>query len=213
MHGQSLLKKCLNEMKSTQLSRRDLEMEATAFFEDRATTSCMKKWSRIHLQLRARQHVVFEVREKCIKKTSRRILAHWRQRAFQKQDLGVRGSMERSNSSFREKAAPWTQLGDDRIVDDWTDGNDEAAISTTIPGYLSTPSKKMSRVSTMTKLPSTTPSAPLSTPVERQLRAQYSGGVLPSFRRRIGRSLLGREGTALDLDEESKTRDGEVDIE
>lgn len=202
----SLLEKHFNELKLSLINRRGLEMEAAAFFEDHAVNLCMKRWSRVYLQLRARQHLVFELREKHLKKTSRRMLAHWLQRTSQRQGLTGTRDHEKSNLRSLEGAASWIESGDDRNVDEWTDGVDDVTTSTPMPGYLSTPSRRMPRAKATIRLPSTTPSAPLSTPVERQLRAQYSGGPLPSFRRRIGRSLLGRERTPLDLEEESRIR-------
>jgi protein SFI1 len=209
----SLLEKRFNELKLSLISHRGLEMEATAFFEDHAVALCMKKWSRVYLQLRARQHLVFELREKHLKKTSRRMLAHWLQRTSQRQHLVGTRNHEKSNLRSMEGAASWIESGDDHNVDAWADGVDDGATSTPVPGYLSTPSRRMSRAKATAKLPSTTPNAPLSTPVERQLRAQYSEGPLPSFRRRIGRSLVGREGTPLDLEEESRIRTNEEAVE
>jgi protein SFI1 len=200
----SLLEKHFNKLKLSLISRRGLEMEATTFFEDHAVTLCMKRWSRVYLQLRARQHLVFELHEKHLKKTSRRMLAHWLQRTSQRQRLTDTRDREMSNLRSLEGAESWIGSGDDPDVDEWADGVDDVMSSTPMPGYLSTPSRRMPRAKATIRLPSTTPSAPLSTPVERQLRAQYSGGPLPSFRRRIGRSLLGREGTSLDLGEESR---------
>lgn len=203
---QSLLEKHFNKLKLSLNSHRGLEMEATAFFEDHAVTLCMKRWGRVYMQLRAWQHLVFELREKYLKRTSRRMLTHWLQRTSQRRRLMGTRDHEKSNLRSLERGASWIESGDDPNVDEWADGVDDVTTSTPMPGYLSTPSRRMSRAKVTTRLPSTTPSAPLSTPVERQLRAQYSGRPLPSFRRRIGRSLLGREGTQLDLEEESRIR-------
>jgi protein SFI1 len=204
-----LLGKHFNELKLSLINHRGLEMEATAFFEDHAVTLCMKRWSRVYMQLRARQHLVFELREKHLKKTSRRMLTHWLQRTAQRPRLTGTRNHGKSNLRSLEGAVSWIEPGDDPNVDEWADGVDDVTTSTPMPGYLSTPSRRMSRAKAMTRLPSTTPSAPLSTPAERQLRAQYSGGPLPSFQRRIGRSLLGREVTSLDLEEESRIRSKE----
>jgi protein SFI1 len=208
-----LLERHLNDLKLGLNSRRGSEMEATAFFEEHAITSCMKRWGRVYLQLRARQHLVFELREKHLKKTSRRVLAHWLQRTSQRQSLASTRSHKRCTLRSLEAAASWIESVDDRNIDEWADGVDDVTNSTPMPGYLSTPSRRMSRAKATTRLPSTTPSALLSTPVERQLRAQYLGGPLPSFRRHIGRSLLGREGIPLDLEEESRIRTQEEAIE
>jgi protein SFI1 len=167
----------------------------------------------VYLQLRARQHLVFELREKHLRKTSRRVLVHWLQRTSQRRSLAGTRSYKRSTLRSLEAAASWIESVDNRNVDEWVDGVDDVTNSTPMPGYLSTPSRRMSRAEATTRLPSTTPNAPLSTPVERQLRAQYLGGPLPSFRRRIGRSLLGREGIPLDLEEEYRIRTQEEGVE
>jgi protein SFI1 len=201
-----LLERHLNKMKLSLLSRRGGEVEAAAFFEEHATALCMKKWGRVNLQLRARQHLVFELREKHLKKTTRRVLAHWLQRTSQRQYLASTRNHKEDNLPLLDGSASWIESGDDGNVNEWGNGADDVMASTPMPGYLSTPSRRMSRAKATARLPSTTPSAALSTPVERQLRAQYSGGPLSSFRRRIGRSLLGREGTPLDLEDESGIR-------
>ncbi len=208
----SLLEKHLNEIKLSLINRRGLEMEAAAFFEGRAVVLCMKKWARVYLQLRARQHLVFELHEKHLKKTTRRVVAHWLQRTSQRQRLAGTGNHEKNNLRSLEGTASWIESIDGN-VDEWADGVDDVTTSTPMPVYLSTPSRRISRAKAVTRLPSTTPSAPLSTTVERQLRAQYSGGPLASFRRRIGRSLLGREGTPLDLEDGSRARTEEEAVE
>src|SRR6202030_2020316 len=81
-------------------------------------------------------------------------------------------------------------FGGEMEIDEWARGVDEAAVSTPIPGYLSTPSKRTERAMAVAARFSTTPKAPLSTPFERQLRAQYSGGGLQSLRKGPGRSAL-----------------------
>jgi protein SFI1 len=54
---------------------------------------------------------------------------------------------------------------------------------------------------------STTPKAPLSTPFERQLRAQWSGGLLPPLRKDRGKSNLSIGGGFEDIVERNVNND------
>lgn len=194
---QFLLGKRFNEIKSTLMNHRRLIMAAIRSFEDHATALCMKKWSRVALQLRARQHLVFELREKYMKKTLRKIIFHWKQRAAKQQFLHDSGLRTLNNApspknrvwSSTEMTKDLSEL-DDHEIEDWADRGDETVTSTPLPGYLTTPSKRMPRAAAVAALSSTTPGVPLSTPAERLLRAQYSGGSLPYFRRTLGKSSI-----------------------
>ncbi|KAG9243052.1 Sfi1 spindle body protein-domain-containing protein [Calycina marina] len=96
-----------------------------------------------------------------------------------------------------------------------TAGERDLVPVTPVPGYLSTQWRKTERVSAAAaRFISTTPKAPLSTPIERQLRAQYSvGGIqvgessiqpdsilLPAISRgALGKSRLGKNVGFADL--------------
>ena len=88
------------------------------------------------------------------------------------------------------RAEAWSDFGDGLQIDEWARGVDEAAVSSSVPGYLSTPSKRTERVMAVAAKFSTTPKAPLSTPFERHLRAQWSGSLLPPIRKDRGKCTL-----------------------
>jgi protein SFI1 len=210
MEEQSLLRKHFAEMRLSLVNHQQLAVEAINLSEERTTASSIKKWSRMALQLRASQHLVLELREKYLKKTMRKIMTHWRQGTSVKQRLGASGFEEppndrmglwKSKVGFRERAESWSEFDGNHHVMGWDDELDENPTSTRAPAYLTTPSKKVSRARAIARLPSTTPIVPLSTPAERHLRAQYSGGALPSFRKTLGRSLLSGKGTSANMEE------------
>jgi len=99
----------------------------------------------------------------------------------------------------------WSDFGEEEVrIEELAEELNEAQASSTIPGYLSTPSKRSERVLAVAAKFSTTPRAPLSTPFERQLRAQWSGGLAPSSRRTVGRSRLAFSEGFADIEEGSR---------
>jgi protein SFI1 len=188
MCEQSLLKKRFHDMRRAFSTRQRLEIEAIRYFEDCSISLSVKKWSRVALQLRARQHLAFELREKHGRKVLRKIISHWNQRAPEKRqsthkERNPYAGLDKNTVGIAERMEIWSELGDNPDLNAWADGIGEANSSIPFPGYLSTPSKRSSRARMIARFPSTTPTAPLSTPFERHLRAQYLNRSEPPSRR------------------------------
>ncbi|TAQ89313.1 hypothetical protein B7494_g2375 [Chlorociboria aeruginascens] len=165
-----------------------LNVEASIDFQETRQNQAIRKWRLKSLQVRSQETYAAEVRQKNLKRAFRKIFTYWQQRTAQKRPPAE--VPESTTLDTTERVEAWSELGDD---DEWAKGLEEATFSTPVPGYMSTPSKRTERVlAAAAARYSTTPRAPLSTPAERLLRAQYSGGTLPlSLRRGPGRSTLG----------------------
>jgi protein SFI1 len=194
-------RKLLGYLKISLAGRRNKEREADIVFKEREITISMKKWARAALQIRASQHVVSELCEKHNKKTLRRILAHWYQRISSNPtfpDLSKNNTygefldLERDQLGVTQRAEAWSEFGEDPGIEEWSQVPDHGTSPMPVPGYLSTPSKKMSRIRSLGRLSSTTPVAPLSTPFEKHLRAQYLESSQPSFKRGPGKINVGK---------------------
>lgn len=183
---------------------RELEVEATMTFQERQQSRALKKWSLGTLKLRAQSNYALDIYEKNAKKKFRKILQYWHQKAAQKRPF-IRPNPVQLGITAR--AGTWSDVGDDLEINDWAKGLDEPPASALVPGYLSTPSKRTERAKSIATRFSTTPRMPLSTPIERQFRAQYSGGELPSFRRPFGRSAMGLGGGFADISEKDMSND------
>lgn len=170
---------------------------ANYFYMDHQTSSSMKRWLRVALQLRARHHMVIELNEKHAKRTLRRMVMHWQERAAHLHSSRAITSAASSDTGTRRSSKldflgrPPESTNTD--LDEWEDDGDDTIGPTSLPGYLMTPSRRVTRATATATLSSTTPSAPLSTPAERLLRAHYSGGAVPPSQRALGRSLLGQD--------------------
>ena len=180
----------------------DLTVEAIINFQERQQSRAIKKWNLVALQLRAQSIYATEIQDKNAKRAFRKMFNYWHQKAAEKRPArrikgGGLGQMR-----VTAVAEAWSDFGDDVQGGEWAKGLDEPAPSTPGPGYLSTPSRRTERMAAAAaaaRFSSTTPRAPLSTPFERQLRAQYSGGLLPSQRKGPGRSTLGVGGGFPDI--------------
>jgi protein SFI1 len=183
-----VLRKHFNMWKNRSYALQALDTEAIITWQERRQNRAVKKWSLHALQLRAQTNSALDLREKNAKRTFRKMFAYWHQKAIQRrppkriEEAGQLGSTARAET--------WSDCGGEMEIDEWARGVNEMAISTPIPGYLNTPSKRTERAMAVAARFSTTPKAPLSTPFERQLRAQYSGGGLQSLRKGRGRSAL-----------------------
>jgi protein SFI1 len=167
-----------------------LENEAILTYQEKRETRAFKKWNLAALQLNAQTNYAYDIREKNAKRTFRKMLTYWRQKAALKRPPKIpEPEAPPDELGATARAETWSEYGDG--AEDEANGLNEAVPSTPIPGYLSTPSKRSERVMAVAARFSTTPKAPLSTPFERQLRAQYSGGQLHSFRKGTGRSTMG----------------------
>ncbi|KAL2069740.1 hypothetical protein VTL71DRAFT_14419 [Oculimacula yallundae] len=186
-----------------------LNTEATLTYQEQREIRVVKQWSLLALKIKAQDNYAANIREKNAKKNFRKIFSYWRQKALQKRPVKKVAFAESSQTSTTAKAEAWSDFGEDVEMDDWARELDDAgAVSTPVPGYLSTPSKRTERVMSVAARFSTTPKAPLSTPFERQLRAQWSGGT-PSHRKPLARSALGIDRGFADIPESSMNDDEE----
>lgn len=189
----------------------ELEVEAIINFQERQLSQAIKRWSLLTLQLRSQARYAAEIREKNLKRSFRKTFVYWQQRTSKKPP---------ARSSYREVPDPlgatpraeiWSESEDDTEVGEWTKGLDDPIASTPIPGYLKTPSKRMERVTAAAaRFSSTTPRAPLPSPFDRQMRAQYSGGLPPSVRKGVGKGLLRIGAGFADIAETSHNDDQEA---
>lgn len=187
-----------------------LETEAELTYEENRMSRSVKRWSLLTLQRGAHANYAADVREKNSKKNFRRIFSYWRQKALQKRPQARRVEfMDSAQRGVTQRAEAWSDFGEENEMDEWIGGLDEGggAVSTPIPGYLSTPSKRSGRVLAVAARYSTTPRAPLSTPFEKQLRAQWSGGSAQSARKPPKRSTLGMDQGFADIPESSTSND------
>ncbi|KAH8684712.1 Sfi1 spindle body protein-domain-containing protein [Tricladium varicosporioides] len=200
---ENILKKQFAIWASRSKAYQALKTEAILTYEENRQNRALKKWNLALLQLRAQTNYAYDVREKNAKRTFRKMWTYWRQKAAQKRPPRIVEPEENDQNDrlgITTRAEVWSDFGDGPEGDDWAKGLDDITTSTPIPGYLSTPSKRSERVMAVAARFSTTPKAPLSTPFERQLRAQYSGGQLHSFRKGLGKSTMSMGGFA-DIEE------------
>ncbi|KAK2628015.1 hypothetical protein QTJ16_002661 [Diplocarpon rosae] len=183
-----------------------LETEAVITYQEIRTSRAVKRWSLLALQRGAHSKYAADVREKSAKKNFRKILSYWRHKTIEKRPRAKKGEFDRyPDLDATERAETWSDFEEEKDPTEWSKGLEGA--STSIPGYLSTPSKRSERVTAVAARYSTTPRAPLSTPFERQLRAQYSGGPLHSSRKPLGRSALAVSRGFADIPERSLNND------
>jgi protein SFI1 len=174
---------------------RYLEVEAIINHQERQQSQAVKNWSLLTLQSRSRSHYATGIREKNIKRTFRRMFSYWLQRTLQRRPIIRTETSERGFSDLlgaTARAEAWSEFGEGNDVGEWARVLDGPNVSTPVPGYMNTPSRRMERVSAAAaRFASTTPRATLSTPFERQLRAQYPRSLASSGQRPHGRSRLG----------------------
>jgi protein SFI1 len=185
---QRLLRKFFDTWKDRSLAFQDLNTEAVISSQERQQSRAIKKWELVMLQMRGRGIQAAEVQEKNAKRTFRKMFNYWSQKAAERRPVKYFEDSEAGRPTQlggTARAEAWSDFGDEE--GEWAKGPDEVAHSTPLRGYLSTPSKGKGRVvAAAAKFSSTTPKAPLPT----YLRAQYSGGILPSLRKGPGRSTL-----------------------
>ncbi|KAH8816300.1 Sfi1 spindle body protein-domain-containing protein [Xylogone sp. PMI_703] len=164
--------------------------EADINFDELQESRYMKKWSLRSLQIRAQLAYASEVHDKNSKRMFRKMFTYWQQRTSQRRQLEQNGLgatvMPMGQSIIQGQPKAWSDFGDESETDRVDRKFEMTDIQTPIPGYLNTPSKRNERVlAAAARFSSTTPRVPLSAPMERQLRAQYSGGTL-LFRKKLG---------------------------
>jgi len=178
-------------------------LEANLTYKERRQSRTIKKWSLLSLQLRAQTNYAADICEKNSKRTFRKMFSYWHQKAAQRRPKEEVKISQQNIASCQlgatARAEVWSELGEDLQIEHWVKGVDEAAVTTPVPGYLSTPSKRTERVMAVAAKFSTTPKTPLSTPFERHLRAQWSGGLLPPVRKDRGKSTLSMGGGFEDI--------------
>ncbi|CZR52062.1 uncharacterized protein PAC_01939 [Phialocephala subalpina] len=204
---ENALKKQFTTWKRRWEALQALSTEATIAYQEHRQSRALKKWNLSALQLRSQANYALDIREKNAKRNFRKMLLYWHQKAAATRPT-KRVEMLKSVHFGTSNAEAWSEAEEGLEVEEWAKGLDEVVVlSTPLPGYLSTPSKRSERVMAAAARFSTTPKAPLSTPFERQLRAQYSGGLLPSHRKPLGRSTLGIGGGFADIPESSTNND------
>ena len=206
-----VLRKHFEAWRDRSIAFQDLKVEAIINFQEQRQSRAIKKWKLVVLQLRGRSIQAAEVQEKNAKRTFRKMFNYWHQKAVERRPVKHVEVLEErgpSQMGVTERAEAWSDFGDEAEGDEWAKGLDEPIASTLVPGYLVTPSRRAERVAAAAaRFSSTTPRAPLSTPFERHLRAQYSGGLLPSLRKGPGRSMLGMGGGFPDITDRSTNDD------
>ena len=210
MCREHILRKRLRIWRDRSNALQALNTEAIFTWQERRQGRAVKRWSFVALQLRAQSNYAYEIREKNARRTFRKIFSYWHLKAIQRHPRKRVLMQVTDHFGATAKAEAWSDFGDDLDVDDWAKGLDEVAVATPIPGYLGTPSKRTERVMAVAARFSTTPKAPLSTPIERQLRAQWSGGALKSGRRGAGRSTLGMDRGFADIADSSTNKEREA---
>ncbi len=194
----TVLKKQLIVWKDRANALRAFHTEAVLTYQERRQSRTIKKWGLLSLQLRAQTNYAADICEKNAKRTFRKMFTYWRQKAAQRRPKQKAKILHTCSASGQlgntARAEAWSDFGEDLEIDEWATGIDEITVSTPIPGYLSTPSKRTERVMAVAAKFSTTPKAPLSTPFERHLRAQWSGDLLPPLRKGHGKSTLSLGG-------------------
>jgi len=199
----NVLKKQLIVWRDRSNTLRAFHTEAILTYQERRQSRAIKKWSLLSLQARFQTNYAGDVCEKNAKRTFKKMFTYWHQKAAQrrpKKQLEIpHAGVAPCQLGTTARAEAWSDFGEDLEIDEWAKGVDEATVSTPIPGYLSTPSKRTERVMAVAARFSTTPKAPLSTPFERHLRAQWSGGLLPPIRKYRGKSTLSMGGGFEDI--------------
>jgi protein SFI1 len=203
-----VLRKFFETWRGRSIAFQELKFEAIISFQERQESRAIKKWKLVVLQIRGRSIQAAEVQERNAKRTFRRMFSYWHHKAAGSRPvkhLEVSEAGGPAQLGATARAETWSDFGDDE--GEWARGHEEPVASTPLPGYLSTPSRRTERVvAAAARFSSTTPKAPLSTPFERHLRAQYSGGM-PSLRRPLGRSTLGLGGGFPDITDRSTNDD------
>jgi protein SFI1 len=181
---------------------RDVNFEAIVNFQERRESEAMNKWKLAGLKVQAQLDSATKIRERSVKRTFRKTFIYWRQSAVQRRPAKqVDSNVEIAQIGPALNSEGWSEMGDDNVTEEWAHRLDGpiTSVPLAIPGYLNTPSKRAGRVTAVAARLSTTPRGPLSTKSERQLRAQYSKGFLPSTRHGPGRSALGTDGGFADI--------------
>lgn len=174
--GQILLRKHFSNMRRAFSTYRLLDIETTSRFRDSTLSLAVKRWGRVALQHRAREFLVAELRERHGKKVLKKIIAHWNQRSSEIQppvrDWNSHKILDENTIDIVDGIGVRCAPEDSPDINAWVSGTMGANATNSLPVYLSTP-KKSSSSKAIGKFSSTTPTASLSTPYEKQLRGRY----------------------------------------
>ncbi|EPQ62927.1 Bgt-220 [Blumeria graminis f. sp. tritici] len=173
---------------------RALEAEANIVYQEQQLSRILKNWALNSLQIRARSTYAFDIRDKNFKRNFRRIFGYWHQQTILREPEKREAYSDADFLGETNQDEAWSEYGENHEMErEKRIGNtDSAVLSTPLPGYLNTPSKKSERARAFAARYSTTPRAPLSTPLERELRDLWPRGVISSRRSRmLGHSKLG----------------------
>ncbi|ESZ95068.1 hypothetical protein SBOR_4523 [Sclerotinia borealis F-4128] len=193
-----VMKKFFNMWKGRTGALQALSIEATLDFQDRRQTKSVRNWSLRAMQVKSMKNTAKEVHDKTTRKRHRNIYNYWYERTIQQRPIVDIGTPP---GTFT--AENWSDFGEEVDMDEITkrlyarDPPRRATVSlkpsfdplTPKPGYMATPSRRSQLLAASARYHSTTPRAPLTTPLERQLRTGIYGTSMPNSKR--GRSTLG----------------------
>lgn len=189
----------LNEWAVSEESLRLLHDEASAAWQSSLKTRVYNRWRTFSVQFHSQLYIVTDVLEKNQRKSTRRVLLHWHQGAHSTSHPSLHSvrSSRGTTTSRGPGSSLWSsrQLGattassliglGERGWPERVDEQHEDSEAGDSQGLLNTPTRWTGLGVSLTRLPTTTPLAPLSTPFERELRGRYdetrrmSGPALP----------------------------------
>ncbi|EDN98675.1 hypothetical protein SS1G_13534 [Sclerotinia sclerotiorum 1980 UF-70] len=194
-----VMRKFFNRWKDRTESLQVLNIEATLDFQERQQSDALRKWSLRTMQTRAMANTAKELHDKNTRKGHRKMFNYWRQRTAQQRPF-----VDINSPPGTDTAENWSDFGEEVDMDEITKRlyEKDPPRRTTVPikpslnpitpkpGYMATPSRRSQRVlAASARFHSTTPRAPLTTPLERELRKGIYGTSMPFSKR--GRSTLG----------------------
>ena len=168
--------------------------DAVEYDAEQTRKRCWETWEFQTLQTGAKRHLAATLQEKNERRVRRRILSEWQEKAVPEAASriprmntlsarrSVRQQLARSSTSglytasqlvtLRPRETPARPLGpmaefdEEPLMPDLED-----------PGFMSTPTRWTGSTRPLSYRPTSTPSAILASPYERQLRQQYGGGA------------------------------------
>ncbi|EAQ86999.1 hypothetical protein CHGG_08252 [Chaetomium globosum CBS 148.51] len=173
--------------------------DAVEYDAEQTRKRCWEKWEFQNLQNESKRHMAVTLKEKNERRVRRRILGEWQQKAVPEAAArnnphlstlsarrSVRQQLARSSTpatgfytvsqlaTLRPRDSvsalgPMAEFDEDPLIPDLDD-----------PGFMSTPTRWTGSMRTLAYRPTSTPSAILPSPHERELRRQYGvGGLKP----------------------------------
>ena len=168
--------------------------DAVEYDTEQTRKRCWESWEFQTLQNESKRHMATTLQEKNERRVRRRILGEWHQKAVPEaaSRIGSRMNTLSARRSVRQQLArssasgfytasqlatlqprdspsrllgPMAEFDEDPLIPDLED-----------PGFMSTPTRWTGSTRPLAYRPTSTPSAILASPYERQLRQQYNGG-------------------------------------